>query len=92
MKVDPRTDLIYLSHGDDRRISVYDPVSLQPIDRFDVPGSVSHMTIDDAENTLLALVPERRAIAVFDLTSRKLLAEIPVGAAPYAVAFAGERF
>ena len=49
------------------------------------------MAIDDAANTLLALVPERRTIAVVDLTSRTLLAEIPVGAEPYAVALAGER-
>lgn len=91
IKVDPRTELVYLSRGDERRISVYDPVSLQPLDELEVPGAVSHMTIDDAENTLLALMPERQSIAVLDLTSRRLLAEIPVGADPYAVAFAGER-
>jgi YVTN family beta-propeller protein len=90
VKVDQRTDLVYLSHGD-RRISVHDPFSLQPMDRIDLPGSVSQMTIDDAANTLLALMPERRTIAVVDLTSRALLSEIPVGAEPYAVAFAGER-
>lgn len=92
LKVDPRTDLLYLSRGDERRISVYDPVSFQPIDHFDVPGAVSYMAIDDAENTLLALVPERRAIAVIDLTSRKLLAELPVGADPYSLTLVGERF
>lgn len=92
VKVDPRTDLLYLSRGDERRISVYDPISFQPLDQIDVPGVVSRMVIDDAENTLLALMPERGAIAVLDLTSRKLLAEIPVGDDPFGLAFVGERF
>lgn len=92
IKVDPRTDLIYLARGGELRISVYEPVSLQLLDEFDVPGPVSYMAIDGAEDTLLALMPDRRAIAVVDLTSRKLLAEIPVGAEPYAFALPGERF
>jgi YVTN family beta-propeller protein len=91
IKVDPRTDLVYLSRGAERRIDVHDPLSLQVVDRIDVAGAVSYMAIDDAENALLALVPERRTIAVIDLTSRKLLAEIPVGAEPYTIALAGER-
>ncbi len=91
MRVDARTDLLYLSRGEDRRISVYDPLSLQEVDRFDVPGAVSYMAIDDTEDTLLALMPERRSLAVIDLTSRKLLAEVPVGAEPYRLAFARER-
>jgi YVTN family beta-propeller protein len=91
MKVDPRTDLIYLSRGGERRISVHDPISLQPVDQLEAPGAVSFMAIDDAENTLLALVPERRAVAVVDLTSRELRAEIPVGVDPYTIALAGER-
>jgi YVTN family beta-propeller protein len=92
LRVDSRTDLLYLSRGDERRIAVYDPVSLQPIDQFGVPGAVSYMAIDDAQNTLLALMPGRRGIAVIDLTSRKLVAELPVGAGAYVFAFAGERF
>jgi YVTN family beta-propeller protein len=91
VRIDPRTDLIYLSRGDERRISVYDPLSFQPLDQIDVPGAVTRMVIDDVENTLLALMPERQAIAVLDLTSRKLLAEIPVGRDPYGLAFIGER-
>ncbi len=91
VKVDPRTDLVYLSRGDDRRIAVYDPLALQEVDRFDVPGAVSYMAIDDTEDTLLALMPERRSFAVIDLTSRKLLAEVPVGAEPWELAFARER-
>jgi DNA-binding beta-propeller fold protein YncE len=92
IRVDPRTDLVYLARGEERRVVVYDPVSLQPIDQFDVPGAVSYMAIDDAENTLLALMPRRHSIAVVDLTNRRVLTELPVGGDPYAFSFAGERF
>ena len=92
LKIDPRTDLLYLSRGDERRISVYDPIALQPIDAFDVPAAATYMTIDDAENTLLAILPERRTLAVFDLTSHRLLAEMPVGLDPYFITLIGERF
>jgi YVTN family beta-propeller protein len=91
LKVDPRTGLIYLSRGGERRIAVLDPLSLQQVDAIEAPGAVSIMTIDDAENTLLALQPERRTVLVVDLTSRRVLAEIPAGASPYALAFFGER-
>jgi len=91
LKVDPRSGLIYLSRGEERRIAVLDPLSLQQVDAIEAPGAVSIMTIDDAENTLLALQPERRTILVVDLTSRRILAEVPVGAGAYAVAFYGER-
>lgn len=89
--VDPRTDLVYLSRGEERRITVHDPVSLQQLDVIEAPGAVSRMAIDEAERTLLALVPERRALVVFDLTSRRQVAEIPAGAAPFAFALAGAR-
>jgi YVTN family beta-propeller protein len=91
IRVDTRTDLVYLARGEDRRISVYDPLSLQEIDRFDVPGVVSRMVIDDADDALLALMPDRRTIAVIDLTSRKLLGEIPVGPEAHSVTLLGER-
>jgi len=92
LRVDPRTDLLYLSRADEGRIDVYDPVSLQPIDRFALPAVASRLAIDDVENTLLALMPEGRAIAVVDLTNRRVVAELPVGDDAYALAFAGERF
>lgn len=91
LRVDPRTDLVYVSRGAERAIAVHDPVSLQQIDRFELPGAATYLTIDDAENALVAVLPERRTVAVIELTSRRLLAEIPVGAEPYTVAFAGER-
>ncbi len=91
VRVDARTGLVYLSRGAERRIAVLDPLALQQVDTIDAPGEVTIMTIDDAENTLLALVPELRIVLVVDLTSRRRLAEIPVGDGPYALAFWGER-
>jgi len=91
IRVDPRTELLYVSRGAERRIAVLDPIALQQIDSIDVPGAVSYMAIDDAENTLLALVPERASIVILDLTSRRRIAEIPVGVSPYTFAFFGER-
>jgi YVTN family beta-propeller protein len=90
-RVDPRSDLLYVSRGDERRISVYDPVSLQQVDQFDVPGAVSYMAIDHTVNALLALVPERSAVAVVDLTSRRVVSQIPVGPESFRLALAGER-
>jgi DNA-binding beta-propeller fold protein YncE len=90
--VDPRTDLLYISRAGERRITAYDPIAFQPVDRFEVPGPVSRMEIDDVRNTVLALMPERRSIAVLDLTNRKLQDELPVGGDPYSFAFIGVRF
>jgi YVTN family beta-propeller protein len=89
--VDSRTDLVYVGRADDRRLNVYDPYSLAPVSFVDVPAPVSFMAIDDAENALWALMPEARAVAVVDLTTRETLATIDVGDAPAALALTGAR-
>jgi hypothetical protein len=91
IQVDPRTDLVYLAKSDERRVVVYDALSLLAVDGFEVPGAVSYMTIDEAENALVLLVPERAALAVIDLTSRRIRATMEVGQEPYAIALAGSR-
>ncbi len=92
IKVDPRSDMIYLAKRDDPRLYVYDAFSLIPIDFFDVPGGVSWLAIDDTENTLLALMPAQRAIAVIDIASRREVGIVPIGDDPYMVTVAQERF
>jgi YVTN family beta-propeller protein len=92
IKVDPRTELIYLAKEGERRVFVHDPNSFLPIDDFDIPDGTSYMAIEDLENTLWLLLPERRSIAVVDLTSRKMLGTMDVGSLPYQVAIVGERF
>lgn len=91
IKVDSRTDLVYVARADLPYVDVYDPLALQRLDRFEVPAPASHLAIDDAENTLLVLAPARGTLAVVDLTSRRVLAEVPAGLAPSLFTLAGER-
>jgi hypothetical protein len=91
VKVDPRTDLIYVGGTVERELHVFDPYSALPVDDFPLPDAVWWAAIDDLENALFALLPERRAVGVVDLTSRKTLSVIEVGSEPYAVVLSGER-
>jgi YVTN family beta-propeller protein len=91
LKVDPRTDLIYVAHGGQARLEVFDTVSALPVDAFELPGPTSQLAIDDSQDQLYALIPSRRAVAVLDLTSRRVLSVLEVGGDPYEVKLAGER-
>jgi len=91
LEVDARTDLVYVGWSIEGAVSVYDPFSLMPVDDFRVPDPVSYAAIDDAENTILFLMPERRAIAVVDLTSRRILGVLDVGVDPFDLTVSGER-
>jgi YVTN family beta-propeller protein len=92
LKVDPRTDQIYVAKRDDNRIFVYEPFGFLPIDEFEVPDPVSYMAIDDVDNTLFALVPDRKQVAVIDLTSRRTVSLLEVGSEPYQVTVSGARY
>jgi YVTN family beta-propeller protein len=89
--VDSHTDLVYVGRSDERRLQVFDPYSLAPVSFVDVPAPVGRMAIDDAENALWALLPEARAVAVLDLTTRETLAVLDVGDAPTALALTRAR-
>jgi hypothetical protein len=91
VKLDARTDLIYVAHARETRIDVYDPRSVLPVDAFELPGWVSQMAIDDVQNLLFAVMPSRRAIAVVDLTSRKVVSVIESPGEPYEVRLSAER-
>jgi YVTN family beta-propeller protein len=91
IKLDSRTDLIYIGYADIGRIEVYDSFSALPVDAFDVPDWVSQMAIDDTQDQLFALMPALRAVAVVDLTSRRVLSVIDVSGNPYEVKLAAER-
>jgi hypothetical protein len=90
LKVDPRTDLLYVGRAGDRRLSVYDPVGLIPVDEIELPAPASYLVIDDAENALLALLPD--GVAVVDLTRRRVKARLDVPAVPFGLSVAGERY
>ncbi len=89
--VDARTDLLYVGRPDEDRLEVYDPASLMPLADVDLPGPATFLAIDDAENTLFALVPSRRTVAAVDLVGGRALGSFGVGEEPYQVTVVGER-
>lgn len=91
VKVDPRTDLVYLSRADASWLDVLDPLSQMVLDRIDLPGPAAAVHLDDAQNALFATIPSLAAIAVVDLTSQRLLGLVRTGSPPEDVAFPGER-
>lgn len=91
LEVDPRTDLVYVGHADERRLQIFDPFSLAPIGAIELPAPVSWLTIDTLENTLLAMMPTPGAIAWIDLASRRLVSAVDVGKDPLRMVIVGER-
>jgi YVTN family beta-propeller protein len=91
VKVDPRTDLVYVALGDEPRVQVYDPLSFLPLNAVATAAPVTYMVIDDVENAMFLLMPRRRSIAVLNLTSRKTLGALDVGLDPHELTLAGKR-
>jgi DNA-binding beta-propeller fold protein YncE len=91
VRIDPRTDLVYVASRLDARLQIFDPFSTMPISWIDLPDAASYLTLDETENTLLALLPDRRAVAFVDLSSAKVISLVDVGRDPYFIAFVGER-
>jgi DNA-binding beta-propeller fold protein YncE len=90
VKVDPKTGLIYVGKRTGT-IEVIDPSSLMPIDRFRVGGDAVFLAIDNDENTLLAVLPDRKTIQKLNLISKRLMGVIEVQEGSYAVVLMGER-
>ena len=61
------------------------------MDTIEVSGQAGFMTIDGQENTLFVSVPDKRIIQKLNLTSKRIMGEIDVGAEPYEVVVIGER-
>jgi YVTN family beta-propeller protein len=91
LQVDPRTDLVYVGRGDEGRIQVFDPVSALPVDGIAVPGPVSYLTLDPAENVLVAALGARGQLAFVDVTRKRLLSTLDLGAEAYQLTLLGER-
>ena len=92
LKVDSRTDLVYVGRDDEYRIQLFDPASLLPLGAIEVPGPVSYLTIDDVESTLVAVLASSRQIAFIDLASKRVVSTLDVPREPYQVVLATERF
>ena len=91
LKVDRRTDFVYMSMRGDPMAQESDPLSLIPTPAIDAGGTVRTMTIDDEENLLYLLTPERKTVRIVSLTSRNVVSEIEGGEDPYWVAVVAER-
>ena len=91
IKIDTRTGLIFVGKKAEREISIIDSFALALIDAIPVEGHAAFMAIDEEENTLFVTLPEKRTLLKVNLTSKKIIAEIEVGEAAYAVIVMGER-
>jgi DNA-binding beta-propeller fold protein YncE len=90
IKVDPKTDLIYVGKKFGN-VAVVDPSLSMPIDSFRVDGNVAFLGIDDDENSLFVGLPDSRTIQKMGLISQKVSGVIEVEEDCHAVVMMGER-
>lgn len=88
---DTRRGLLYLGGLGDRLLEFYDPNTLLPVGTMRTPAGVAHLAIDEDQDTIYLASPDRRSVVVAQLAGRRVVAEIDVGEAPYAVSVMGAR-
>jgi hypothetical protein len=91
LKVDSKTDLIYLSRQGTGEIAIYDPFSLLPIDSYRTGGDVPCLTIDGEGNNLLVVLPGTNGVRTIRLIGKDTVSETDVGEGSYWVSLMGER-
>jgi YVTN family beta-propeller protein len=91
IKSDILTGLIMVGRKLGGQISVIDPFSSITIDTYQTDGIVTYMTIDDDENSLYALIPEKKTLRKIDLTSKGLIAAMETDDDPHSVVIISER-
>ena len=91
IKVDVRTGLILVGKEFGREITIVDPSTSMFVDTIEVGGQAGFMTIDGQENTLFVSVPDKGIVQKLNLTSKRIMGEIDVGAEPDEVVVIGER-
>jgi DNA-binding beta-propeller fold protein YncE len=91
IKVDTNTDLVYLGRKNDPLVEVYEPVTFVNIDFVKSGPGVAYMTIDGEENNLHIVNTGKKTLMIFNLVSKKIVAEIDVGENPYWATMMGER-
>ena len=91
IKADRKTGLVYIGMKDGM-IAVVDPRSaLMLIDSYSLPGAVQHLTIDNEENALFAVLPQSSTLQKIDLVSKQPLGRLELEKGSHAVAVMGER-
>ena len=91
IKVDNRTDLVFIGRKNDITAEVYDPLSFVPVDIIRTGGTIGYMTIDGEENNLYLVNEGKKSLMVNNLVRKKMVYEIDVGESPYWVVVMGER-
>lgn len=91
LKVDPRTDLIYLSRLLSDEIEVFDPFSALPVDAVRAGGEAAYVAIDGEENNLFIVLPGKNRLRAVRLVGKETAAEIDLADDPYWVTMMGER-
>jgi hypothetical protein len=91
IKVDNRTDLVFLGRKNDVTAEVYDPLSFVPVDIIRTGGAIGYMTIDGEENNLYLVNENKKSLMVNNLVRKRMVYEIDVGENPYWVVVMGER-
>jgi YVTN family beta-propeller protein len=91
LAVGARGDLVYVGHRDSERLQIFDPLSFFPVSSLGLAAPASHLVVDDPQNVIFALEPERRAVEAVDLVSGRSLGAFEVGADPFHVALASDR-
>jgi YVTN family beta-propeller protein len=91
IKIDPITDLVYLGRRNDPKVGIYEPISFVPVDYVQTGGGAVYLAIDNDSNNLIIVEGDTRRLLIVNLISKKVLATMDVGEAPYWASVAGER-
>ena len=91
MKVDSRSDLIYLARRGTREIAIYDPFSFLPIDSYRTREDASYLTIDGEGNNLCVVFPGANDVRMIHLIGKGTASETEAGEDPFWVTLMGER-
>jgi YVTN family beta-propeller protein len=91
IEVDRQTGLIYIGKRFGREVSIIAPRLLMFIDTIEARGSVTFLTIDNEENSLFAVLQDKKVLQKINLTSKRIVSEIEVGKGAYAVVVMGEQ-
>jgi YVTN family beta-propeller protein len=91
IRTDQRRGLVLVAKRHGGEISVVDPFSSMAIDAIQVEGKASFITIDEDENSLYAVLPDKKTLQKIGLTSKQNVAELEAGDEPNSVVLMKER-
>lgn len=88
--VDKGSDLVYVGKNNGEIAIVQQGLSMF-IDTMTLAGKINSMTLDDEENALFVVTPDRHALEKVNLVSKKVMGSIDLEETGYAVAVIGAR-